>query len=141
MASRTEHLLFRVSFGFWGGFPNKVSPPQSFVRELKYFPEQNVHSKAVGSDLEVVSRTECPFKGSWFGFWGDFPNRMSLLGRFVREKGKISERSVSVAGKRSFFYLCAPAGCPIAQEIGRKVRAGKGSALWKAQIGEEFMQG
>ena len=24
---------------------------------------------------------------------------------------------------------------------GRKVRAGKSSALWKAQIGEEFMQG
>jgi hypothetical protein len=29
----------------------------------------------------------------------------------------------------------------IAQFFGRKVRAGKSSALWKAQIGEEFMQG
>jgi len=58
VASRTEYLLFRVPFGFGGDFPNKVSPPQSFVRELRAFPERNVHSKAVGSGLGVVSRTE-----------------------------------------------------------------------------------
>lgn len=39
------------------------------------------------------------------------------------------------------FRNFAPAGCLIAQEIGRKVRAGEGSVLWKAQIGEEFMLG
>ena len=76
-----------------------------------------------------------------FGNWGLFPNKVSFLRRTVQGKGWFPKRSNYVAGKRSFFYLCAPAGCPIAQEIGRKVRAGKGSALWKAQIGEEFMQG
>ena len=39
------------------------------------------------------------------------------------------------------MHIFAPAGRPIAQEIGRKVRAGQSTALWKAQIGDEFMQG
>ena len=39
------------------------------------------------------------------------------------------------------LHIFAPAGRPIAQEIGRKVRAGQSTALWKAQIGDEFMQG
>ena len=39
------------------------------------------------------------------------------------------------------LHIFASAGRPIAQEIGRKVRAGQSTALWKAQIGDEFMQG
>ena len=39
------------------------------------------------------------------------------------------------------FIPLQTAGRPIAQEIGRKVRAGESNALWKAQIGDEFMQG
>jgi len=53
----------------------------------------------------------------------------------------ISQNYKKKSTKPQKFIPLRLAGRPIAQEIGRKVRAGQSNALWKAQIGEEFMQG
>jgi len=68
VVSRTECPFKGSWFGFWGDFPNGVSSFQGFVRELVAFPEQIVHSKVVGSDLGVVSRTEYLLFRVSFGF-------------------------------------------------------------------------
>ena len=70
-------------------------------------------------------------------------------GKFVHRQAVFCGRGRGTKGGSMVHYfpknenlrIFATAGRPIAQEIGRKVRAGKSTALWKAQIGDEFMQG
>ena len=76
--SRTECPFKGSWFGFGGGFPNGVSSCQGFVRELVAFPEQNVHSKVVGSGFEVIFRTKYLLLKVSFGNWWLFPNGMSI---------------------------------------------------------------
>jgi len=78
VVSRTECPFKGSWFGFGGGFPNGISSFQSFVRGLRYFPEQIVHSEAVGSGFGVISRTEYLFFRVSFGNWWLFPNRLSI---------------------------------------------------------------
>ena len=65
-------------------FPVRCGFLQHSVRGLRLFPEQSISSSKFRSGIEVFSRTECPFKGCWFGFWGDFSNKVSPLQSFVR---------------------------------------------------------
>jgi len=57
VVSRTDYLFCGKRFGFRGVFPNGVSLLRQTVRELGWFPERNVHSKAVGSGIGVFPRT------------------------------------------------------------------------------------
>jgi len=49
----------------------------------------------------VVFRTKCLFGGSTFGKRGGFPDGVSFLGEYVREKGWFSGRSASFGSNRS----------------------------------------
>ena len=102
--SRTECPFKSSWFGLWGGFPNKVSPLQSFVRELRYFPEQNVSFGKIRSGKRVIFRTKCLCCGEKEFFLPLCPGGLSYRSRNWEESpGRKGQCTVESTDRRRVY--------------------------------------